>query len=165
MQRPKKIIPKAGQESVWDYPRPPRLEAVSKNIQIIHQGIELVNTNKALRMLETSHPPVYYIPASDIQMDYLERTSKNTFCEFKGVAHYYHLKVAQEIITEVAWGYDNPSKAYPSLVHHLAFYASKLDACYVADEKVQSQEGDFYGGWITSNIVGPFKGASGTWGW
>lgn len=165
MQRPKKITPKAGQESVWDYPRPPHLEAISTNIRIQHQGITLVNSNQALRMLETSHPPGYYIPATDIQMEYLQRTTKRTFCEFKGVAHYYDLKIENITIPEVAWGYDSPSKAYPDLVNHLAFYAHKVDTCFVGDEKVQAQEGDFYGGWITSNIVGPFKGGTGTWGW
>lgn len=162
----KKIPPGPGQESVWDYPRPPKLEAFSGSIRMIHQGIVLVETNRSMRVLETSHPPVYYIPPSDVQMDYfLPNPSRSSFCEWKGMAKYYDLNWEGKRIPQVAWYYPNPSKNFMALADHLAFYPSRFDGCYVNDEQVQAQEGDFYGGWITSNIVGPFKGASGTWGW
>ena len=153
-------------ESVWDYPRPPRLESVSQHIRIVHQDIILADSNRTFRVLETSHPPVYYIPAKDIRMEYLQLVNgKQSFCEFKGSAIYYHLRVGTQLVQNVAWAYPTPSHKFSSIANHLAFYASKVGACYVGDEQVQAQEGDFYGGWITSNIKGPFKGGPGTWGW
>ncbi len=161
----KRIEPKAGQESVWDYPRPPRVEPVSEHIRIIFNGEILVDTNKAFRVLETSHPPSYYIPTEDIQMQYLSKTSRNSFCEFKGGASYYTVAVGNQSAVNCAWYYPSPSKGFEQIQDYVSFYASKMDACYVGDEQVKAQEGDFYGGWITSKIVGPFKGGQGTWGW
>ncbi|MEL6652722.1 MAG: DUF427 domain-containing protein [Bacteroidota bacterium] len=152
-------------ESVWDYPRPPRLEVFSGHIRIVHQDIILVDTNQALRILETSHPPTYYLPKADIQMQYLVENPRQSFCEFKGRASYYDLKMGEEMISQLAWYYPTPNQKYAQLQDHLCFYASKLDTCYVNDEKVQAQAGDFYGGWITANIKGPFKGGPGTFGW
>ena len=161
-----KIKPLAGQESVWDYPRPPRLEPFSKNIRIVHAGITLVNTNQAYRVLETSHPPVYYIPPSDIDMEQLvQQDGRQSFCEFKGRAQYWNIITPKHSSPMAAWSYPNPNKAFLPIAGYLAFYPSRVEACYVHDEMVQAQEGDFYGGWITSNIVGPFKGGPGTWGW
>ena len=164
-QKPERIEPKEGQESVWDYPRPPRMEDVSKRIRIVVNGDTIADSTKAKRILETSHPPTYYIPQEDIKMDYLVSTSKHTFCEFKGEASYYDLKVGDKLVKDVAWYYKTPTKQYAAAANHLCFYASKVDECYVGEEKVQAQSGDFYGGWITNDVVGPFKGASGTWGW
>ncbi|MEM6632405.1 MAG: DUF427 domain-containing protein [Bacteroidota bacterium] len=162
----KKIKPGPGQESVWDYPRPPRLEKFRGHISIQHQGITLVSSNKTYRVLETSHPPVYYIPPEDIQMQYLQSNAqRNTFCEWKGMASYYDWVHEKKRQARVAWFYPTPSNSFEEIRDYLAFYPSKMEACYVNDELVQAQEGDFYGGWITSNIVGPFKGPSGTWGW
>ena len=152
-------------ESVWDYPRPPRLEIFKGHLRIVHAGIILADTNKAFRILETSHPPTYYLPQTDIEMQYLKANPRQSFCEFKGRASYYDLQIAGQSISQVAWYYPTPSKAYPALKDHLCFYASKVDTCYVNDEKVQAQAGDFYGGWITANIKGPFKGGPGTFGW
>lgn len=163
--RPQRIPPGPGQESVWDYPRPPRLEDSSKHIQIMFNDVVLADTQRAKRMLETSHPPVYYIPEADVKMEYLTRTNRSTFCEWKGQAAYYTLTVGDRQEVNVAWDYPNPSPRFADIQGHLAFYPSRMDACYVDDEKVQSQEGDFYGGWITKDIVGPFKGGMGTWGW
>jgi uncharacterized protein (DUF427 family) len=161
-----KITPQLGQESVWDYPRPPKIEAISKTIRIEHKGIVLVNSNKAFRILETSHPPVYYIPQEDILMEHLALTEEVSFCEFKGKAHYYHLQIGKDVfIRDVAWTYLNPPDKFSQIKEYLAFYPNKLEACFVNDEKVNSQDGSFYGGWITKDIVGPFKGGSGTWGW
>lgn len=152
-------------ESVWDYPRPPKLEPFSGHVRIVHRGEIIADSNHAMRMLETSHPPTYYIPMEDVNMEYLSSNRHRTGCEFKGIAQYFDLKVGDESVKNVAWTYPQPTKKYQALESHLCFYASKLDECYVNDERVQSQEGDFYGGWITSNIQGPFKGGPGTFGW
>lgn len=161
----RRIEPKPGQESVWDYPRPPRLEDSNKHIQIVFNGVVIADTHRAKRVLETSHPPVYYIPSEDMKMEYFTPTSRSTFCEFKGNASYYTITMNGKSIPNGAWYYRKPSSGYESLANHIAVYPSQMDACYVDGEKVQSQEGDFYGGWITNAIVGPFKGGPGTWGW
>lgn len=157
--------PQAGQESVWDYPRPPRVEVSPKRIRVIFNGVVIADTTNAKRVLETSHPPTYYIPQSDIRMDLLSQTAKRTFCEFKGGAGYWTLNAGDRTSKDCAWSYADPSKGYEAIRDHLAFYASRVDECYVDEERVQAQSGDFYGGWITSDIVGPFKGGPGTWGW
>lgn len=163
----KPIKPGPGQESVWDYPRPPRVEPVSRHVRVVFNGTVIIDTNRALRVLETSHPPVYYLPMADTEMQYFTELSarRDTFCEFKGKARYYDLLVGDQRAQAVAWTYPEPVRGYEQLHEHLAIYPSRMDACYVGDERVQSQEGDFYGGWITSDIVGPFKGGPGTWGW
>jgi uncharacterized protein (DUF427 family) len=157
--------PKPGQESVWDYPRPPRVEATPKRIRIIFNGVVIADSTNAKRVLETSHPPAYYIPQADIRMEYLTPTRQQTFCEFKGGASYWTITVDGRSADNVAWGYKNPSKGFEPIANHLAFYVSRVDEAYVGDERAQAQAGDFYGGWITSDIVGPFKGEPGTWGW
>ena len=161
----KRIEPKAGQESVWDYPRPPKLELTNKYLKIVFNGEIIAETNRAYRVLETSHPPVYYIPPEDVRMKFLTEVGGSSFCEWKGAAGYYDLTVSDKIVKNAAWFYANPTEKFTPIANYLAFYPSKMDECYVNDELVQSQEGDFYGGWITSEIVGPFKGGAGTWGW
>ena len=116
-------------------------------------------------MLETSHPPTFYIPLNAFKEDTLHETGRGSFCEFKGSAHYYDIKAGGQVAQSAAWGYKQPSQAYQELKDTVAVYAHKMDACYVNDEQVQAQEGDFYGGWITKAIVGPFKGGIGTFGW
>lgn len=165
MFRPKKIEPKAGQESVWDYPRPPRLESTNKEIKIIFNSILIAQSSNAKRVLETSHPPVYYIPQNDILMKYLEIVFGKSFCEWKGEAIYYSLIVNNKRLEKCAWSYPSPTKSFQLIKDHLAFYAAPMDACYVAGELVTAQPGNFYGGWITGDIVGPFKGEAGSWGW
>lgn len=160
-----RIAPGPGQESVWDYPRPPRLEDTPKHIQIIFNGVTIVDTRKAKRVLETSHPPVYYIPPEDIQMQYMVLTPKGSFCEWKGQAVYYTVKLGDKQVDNAAWAYPNPTGGFASIKDYIAFYPQMMDVCYVDGEQVQPQPGGFYGGWITSDIVGPFKGAPGTWGW
>ncbi len=160
-----RIQPQPGQESVWDYPRPPRLEDSPKHIQIIFNGVTIADTHRAKRVLETSHPPIYYIPPEDIKMEYLSSTNKGSFCEWKGQAIYYTLVVGDKQVVNVAWAYPNPTPNFAGIQDYLAFYASPMDGCYVNDEKVEPQPGNFYGGWITKDIVGPFKGSPGTWGW
>jgi len=161
----KRQKPGPGQESVWDYPRPPRVEPSSKRVRIVFNGETIADTTNAYRVLETSHPPAYYIPQEDVKMAYLNRTSRRTFCEFKGAATYYTVKVGDKAETNVAWSYDSPTPGFTPITGYIAVYPGRMDACYVDDEQVKAQEGDFYGGWITSDIVGPFKGGPGTWGW
>ncbi|MBD2538590.1 DUF427 domain-containing protein [Coleofasciculus sp. FACHB-SPT36] len=160
-----RIAPEPGQESVWDYPRPPRLEESSKHIQIIFNGVTIVDTQRAKRVLETSHPPVYYIPPLDIKMEYLVRSIQGSFCEWKGGAVYYTVVVSDKQAPNAAWGYPDPTPSFASIKDYLAFYPQMMDVCSVDGEQVQPQPGGFYGGWITSDIVGPFKGEPGTWGW
>lgn len=160
-----RIEPGPGQESVWDYPRPPRLEDCSKHLQVIFNGVVIADTHSSKRVLETSHPPVYYLPPDDIQMSYLVKVAKASWCEWKGQANYYTVAVGDKQAREAAWFYPNPTPAFAALQNYVAFYASRMDACYVNGELVQPQPGDFYGGWITQEIVGPFKGSAGTWGW
>jgi uncharacterized protein (DUF427 family) len=161
----KRIVPQAGQESVWDYPRPPRVEVVSQRLRVIFNGQVIADTTAGLRVLETSHPPSYYFPPAAVQMDYLSALSHTTFCEFKGIASYWTVRVGDRTAQNAVWGYLQPAVGYEALKGYFSFYANHMEACYVGDERVQPQAGDFYGGWITSNIVGPFKGAPGTWGW
>jgi uncharacterized protein (DUF427 family) len=156
---------KPGQESVWDYPRPPRVESVSQRIRIEIAGVVLADSLQAVRVLETSHPPSYYIPYADLDMTRMYRTTRQTFCEFKGAAIYWTVKVGERVEQNCAWEYPQPAKGFESLHEHIAFYASRMDACFVGDEQVIPQQGDFYGGWVTSGIVGPFKGGPGTSGW
>lgn len=161
----KKIKPEKDQESVWDYPRPPAVEAVTSHLRIIFNGIVIADTNQSYRVLETSHPPTYYLPVSSFKEGTLQEGSLSTACEFKGISFYYDIKVGDKVALNAAWGYPTPNGKFKVIKDHIAVYAHKMDACYVEDEMVQAQEGDFYGGWITSKIVGPFKGAQGTWGW
>jgi len=165
MKHPKAIKPKQGQESVWDYPRPPKLERIGESVRVIFNGKVLAETNDALRILETSHPPTVYIPKKDIDLSMLEEASRNTYCEWKGKGSYYHLIDGDRVVENAAWYYHNPRNAYADLKDHIAFYPSKVDQCFIGDEEVEAQAGDFYGGWITSKIVGPFKGGEGTFGW
>lgn len=164
-RRPKRTDPKPGQESVWDYPRPPRIQTTDRRVRVVFNGITIADSTNAIRVLETSHPPAYYIPVADINMDYLQGTPRRTYCEFKGAASYWTIQVGDKSAPEAGWSYEQPTAGFESIAGYITFYASKVDACYVDDEQVQPQEGDYYGGWITSDIVGPFKGGPGTWGW
>jgi uncharacterized protein (DUF427 family) len=160
-------------ESVWDYPRPPRLEATSRRLRVIHSGVVIADTRRGLRVLETSHPPVYYLPPGDVSMQWLRPSARRkSFCEFKGSAGYWDVDMSASgkteepwVVREAGWSYAAPTSAYTALKDCVAFYASRVDECWVDDERVIAQPGDFYGGWITSDVVGPFKGAPGTMGW
>ncbi len=163
--KPEATKPSPGQESVWDYPRPPRLEPVTERLRVVLGGETLAETTAGYRVLETSHPPVYYIPPADIRFELVHPVNSRSFCEFKGVARYWDLEVHGHRTENAAWSYPEPTRDFAALKDHLAFYASRVDACWVGDELVTPQDGDFYGGWITTRIVGPFKGAPGTRGW
>lgn len=162
---PQRIEPGPGQESVWDYPRPPALEDMTQHIQVLFNGAIIAETHRAKRVLETSHPPSYYIPPEDIVSGCLQPTCRSTVCEWKGTATYFSVVVGDRRAENAAWSYPNPSDRFASLQNHVAFYPSAMAACYVDGELVQAQAGDFYGGWVTEAIVGPFKGGAGTWGW
>ncbi|OAE24865.1 hypothetical protein AXG93_2931s1070 [Marchantia polymorpha subsp. ruderalis] len=223
-----------GQESVWDYPRPPALEKVAEKIKILFNGEKIAETTNAYRVLETSHPPgvawkrrhaalcfqttiplvmsaggpqetlsqtalslsrlsrndsvtlvsndpilwpqhralisttgvfVYYIPATDVTMEHLSKAAGSSHCEWKGDATWWTLTVGAKTAENVAWSYETPTEAFLPVKGYLAFYAGPMDACYVGEEQAQPQPGNFYGGWVTSKIVGPFKGGPGSWGW
>ncbi|UFS60820.1 DUF427 domain-containing protein [Subtercola endophyticus] len=158
-------VPAAGQESVWDYPRPPRAEPSSERVVIVFGGETIVDTTDSVRVLETSHPPVYYLPTAAFRPGSLVDAPGQSFCEFKGLAGYLSVRGGSLEASRAAWFYPNPSPGYESLVGRVAVYPSAMQQCSVGGEVVTSQEGDFYGGWITSRVVGPFKGAPGTLGW
>src|ERR687885_2291134 len=157
-----RVEPGPGQESVWDYPRPPRLEDSNKRIKVVFGGVTLARTHRAKRVLETSHPPVYYIPPEDIKMDYLVTTPQGSFCEWKGGAIYHTVVVGDKQATNAAWSYPSPTSAFATIKDYLAFYAHLMDACYVNGEQVQPQPGNFYGGGgILKNLRGFIKGRGG----
>lgn len=163
--KPQPIPPGPGQESVWDYPRPPRLEDIRRRIRVVFNGVTIADSRRAKRVLETSHPPVYYIPPEDIKMTYLSPASGSSWCEWKGQARYSTVTVGDKQAPKAAWAYPEPTSDFAPIKNYVAFYANLMDACYVDDERVLPQPGDFYGGWITGDIVGPFKGEPGSEGW
>ena len=157
--------PGPGQESVWDYPRPPSLEPTRRRIRIVGGGQTIVDTTSAWRVLETSHPPGYYIPPDDIRPGVLVPADGGSFCEWKGRAEYFSVRVGGRELPSAAWTYPNPIPRFAPIAGYVAFYAGPMDRCLVDDEVVTPQPGAFYGGWITADIVGPFKGGPGTTGW
>jgi uncharacterized protein (DUF427 family) len=161
--RPDPIGP--GQESVWNYPRPAVAEPCPARITIEHQGQVVADTRASVRTLETSHPPTYYIPLSDIGSGLLRRAEGSSYCEWKGAAVYWDVVVGKTILPRIGWSYPDPSADFSILRDHIAFYAGPFDRCRVDGEIVTPQPGDFYGGWITSKLAGPFKGVPGSRGW
>ena len=155
----------AREESVWDYPRPPELDQDGRKVTVEFNGEVVAESRQTIRVLETSHPPVFYIPGEDIKMELLFPTPSTSWCEFKGRAVYWTVEVGDRTAHDAAWGYPAPTSGYQLLRGHFAFYPSMMDRCTVAGEVVAAQDGDFYGGWITSEIIGPFKGGPGTLGW
>ena len=151
-------------ESVWDYPRPPRCEPTAKHIQVRLGEWVIADSSRTFRVLETSHPPVYYIPLADIRMDLLEATSRQTYCKFKGRASYWTLRARQTVLLNVAWSYQDPTPGFAAIKGYLAFYLEPLEG-FVDGEKAQPQPGRFYGGWVTRDLAGPFKGGPGSWRW
>jgi uncharacterized protein (DUF427 family) len=141
------------------------VQATDALVVVKFAGRLIAETRQAKRVLETSHPPTYYIPPADVRSEFLRPSCHRTFCEFKGGASYWSLEVGACISENAAWSYAEPTRWFEAIAHHFAFYPSKVDGCYVNGERVQAQAGDFYGGWITSQVVGPFKGGPGTWGW
>lgn len=165
-RRNKRVEPGPGQESVWDYPRPPRVEPTPAHVVVELGGAVIAETRRALRVLETSHPPAYYLPFSDVADGVLEEIPvQRTYCEFKGAARYWAVTGGDTTMRGAAWDYPEPASGYEELRDHVAFHPRLMERCTVDGEVATSQQGDFYGGWITSRVVGPFKGGEGTRGW
>jgi uncharacterized protein (DUF427 family) len=163
--RPEPIPPGPGQESAWDYPRPPRLEPTRNQVEVIFGGQTIALTLEPLRVLETSHPPVYYLPPDSIVPGVLVPSERTSFCEYKGTASYFTVVLGDHVETDAAWTYQNPSPGYEQMADYVSFYPGRMEVCLVDGDFVQGQPGGFYGGWITSWVVGPFKGAPGSEGW
>jgi len=151
--------------SVWSYPRPPRLEPEPRRLRVRFAGQLIAETRRGFRVLETSHPPNYYFPVDDVGADVVDRSARTSFCEFKGQAHYGTVRAGGRVAPDAAWGYDRPNAGYEALAGTVAFYAGPMDACLVDDELVVAQPGGFYGGWITHDVAGPFKGGPGSGAW
>ena len=153
-------------ENVWDYPRPPALEPCTRRVRVRLGGVTIADSTSALRVLETTHPPGIYIPPQDIVTGALTPSdAHSTFCEFKGSAVYFDVHGGDAVVAAAAWAYPDPVPAYAALRDHVSFYPGRMDECLLDDEVVQAQDGGFYGGWITADLVGPFKGGTGTLGW
>jgi uncharacterized protein (DUF427 family) len=165
MIRPVPFPKQPGQESVWDYPRPAICEPTPKRIRIIHRGVTLADTRRAIRTLETSHPPSYYIPPQDIAEGLLWPNDRRSQCEWKGTARYFDVNCGGGMIEAAAWSYSNPAEAFLPLEGFVAFYGQYFDRCMVDDDAAVMQEGGFYGGWITPGLAGPFKGVPGSRFW
>ena len=156
------VEPGPGQESVWDYPRPPALVADARHVIVRERDAVVADTHKGLRLCETASPPTFYLPPDDVDWDLLVPARGSSVCEWKGEAKYWALK--SEPGTAIAWTYPRPRSRYDRLRNYVAFYPAMVD-CYVDGETVQPQPGRFYGGWITTDVVGPFKGEPGTGHW
>lgn len=167
MAMPRPIAPGPGQESVWDYPRPPRVAPDTRRVRIVCGGRTVVDTTAAVRVLETSHPPSWYVPVAALSGARLRPTGRSTWCEYKGRATYHDIvdDSGRVLAAGAVWRYPEPAVGYEALAQRFTVYPEKVDACLVDDEHVRSQAGGFYGGWITNDIVGPFKGEPGTLGW
>lgn len=156
--------PKPGQESVWDYPRPPICRGDKRRITVVLDRHVIADTRNAMRVLETASPPTIYIPPDDIDLSVLQRTAGTSFCEWKGSAGYWSLVTPEARIKDVAWSYDSINPRFAEIEGFLCFYPGKIP-CLIDGETVRPQEGGFYGGWVTNEIAGPWKGARGTGGW
>ncbi|MDQ0692363.1 DUF427 domain-containing protein [Arthrobacter sp. W4I7] len=159
------VVPQPGQESVWGYPRPPRVEPSQERIRVVLGGELILDVTESVRVLETSHPPVYYFPREAFRPATLELASGTSYCEFKGTAQYLNIRGGGLLAAAAGWFYPQPAPPYITLTGHVALYPGKMDYCEVDGECVRPQAGAFYGGWITSRVVGPFKGEPGTMFW
>ena len=157
--------PGPGQESVWDYPRPPRLEPFDGRITVELGGRVIASTDRSWRVLETSHPPTYYLPRAAFADGVLRAAPGSSWCEWKGQARYYDLVTDTAVAAKAAWTYPKPGPGFERIADAIAVMAGQVDRCTVDGETVVGQPGGFYGGWITSRVVGPFKGIPGSMGW
>ncbi len=154
-----------GQESVWNYPRPPRLESTTQRLVVMVGGVTVADSVRGYRVLETSQAPAFYIPPDDIDRTLLRSAPGSSFCEWKGQAEYWTVVAGGVVAESAGWSYASPVPAFAGIADHLSFYPGRVDGCFVDGERVQCMDGDFYGGWITSAVAGPFKGAPGTLHW
>jgi uncharacterized protein (DUF427 family) len=159
------VTPGPGQESVWDYPRPPAVERVPVRVQVFVDDACIADTRAALRVLETASPPTVYLPRADVQADALRPAPGRSMCEWKGAATYFAAVGPTTVVAQAAWSYEAPEPEYTMLAGMVAFYPGRVTRCLYGGEVVQPQPGQFYGGWITTNLVGPFKGEPGSQGW
>lgn len=165
MMRPTPIPPEPGQESVWDYPRPAKWEDTNKHLKVVFNDVVIAETQRGKRILETSHPPTYYFPTADVNLDYIVETGEKSFCEWKGWAYYYDIVVKDKQARKAAWRFFKPTTNFVEVTDYYCFPARQMDACYVDGELIIPQAGNYYGGWITKDLAGPFKGEPGTMGW
>jgi len=163
--RPKPERPGPGQESVWDYPRPPRLEEFRGSITVEFGGQTVASTSTGWRVLETSHPPTYYLPADSFAPGTLQPAGGGSWCEWKGQAAYFDIVAGDRVAARAGWTYPHPTPGFEAIAGAIAVMAAAVDRCTVNGEEVSPQPGGFYGGWITSWVVGPFKGVPGSMGW
>jgi uncharacterized protein (DUF427 family) len=163
--RPQRIPPDPDQESVWDYPRPPALEPVTARIRVELSGTTVADCRRAWRVLETSHPPSYYLHPDDVDASCLRAAPGSSLCEWKGSASYWDVVAGGRVAPAAAWSYARPTARFAAIADHLAFYVGLMDACWVDAERAEPQPGGFYGGWVTASVVGPFKGVPGSQGW
>lgn len=161
--QPEPIAP--GQESVWDYPRPPAIRASDEEVVVILGGVQICETRSSWRVLETSHPPTYYLPRSTFIEGALVPAAGGSYCEWKGAAGYLDVVGGGLVAARAGWYYPQPTGHYGALRDHVALYAAAMDQCLVDGERVEPQPGGFYGGWVTSAVAGPFKGIPGSNGW
>lgn len=166
MARPTPLPAGPGQESVWDYPRPPRVEPSMRPVRVELGGVVVASSERALRVLETAGPPTVYVPPGDVNMDLFAAVlDHTTYCEWKGTASYFDIVAGDHVASKAAWAYHEPKTDYSMLRDYVSFYPGRVDAYYIGDELVRPQPGTFYGGWVTNDIVGPFKGEPGSRGW
>ncbi len=165
--KPPSAVPRPGpgQESVWGYPRPPRVVPDGRRVRVVVAGVVVAESARAVRVLETAGAPCWYVPPDDVRPEFLRPAPGTTVCEWKGVASYLDVVVGERVVRRAAWTYRDPNPGYEALRDRLAFYASRVDAAFVDGERVMPQPGHFYGGWITPEVIGPFKGEPGTEGW
>ena len=163
--RPTPEKPGPGQESVWDYPRPPRLESFSGRITVELGGEVIASTDRGWRVLETSHPPTFYLPRDAFATGVLRDAPGESWCEWKGQARYFDLVTEAKVASKSAWNYPRPTSGFEPIADAVAVMAGQVDRCTVDGESVVPQPGGFYGGWITRSVVGPFKGGPGSMGW
>jgi len=157
--------PRPGQESVWDYPRPPRLDPVERHVLVQLGGCVIADTRAAVRALETAHPPTYYIPRADVRSNCLVPEPGTSLCEWKGAASYWTVRNDEGVVAERgAWSYEDPFPEFEAIRGHVSFYPARFE-CFVDGERVLPQPGGFYAGWVTSDVAGPFKGGAGSAGW
>ena len=160
-----RVEPGPGQVSVWDFPRPPALEPVGQTVRVVFAGREVARTDAALQVLETSHPPTVYLPPGAWAEGVLRIRPETSGCEWKGTAVYLDVLGGGRVAEKAAWAYPEPRAPFGPLRGYVSVYPGLMDACWIGDERVTPQPGGFYGGWVTSRVVGPFKGGPGTWGW
>lgn len=161
--RPDPVGP--GQESVWGYPRPPALRRCTLPIEVVLGGEVICRASESWQVLETSHPPTYYLPRASFVEGALTRAAGTSVCEWKGLARYLDVHGGGVVAAASAWYYPTPTAPFAELAGHVALYAGRMDACFVGGERVRPQPGGFYGGWVTSAVAGPFKGIPGSAGW